>query len=180
MRRLIGKTTNGHYVGEASTAEQQASFLEMLASRCPPGIDGTDAAFTADFGTLNSQFGGDERQLEIVTKAAKRQGYRPSASDIYMPSLAERVGDPAAFVPAGNARYHIRRVAEARDLELHGRIERKRSGHTPRKQDVSLAPDLVEHGCQAALRRDPGLKRLPKRELRELVIARHGKKPAST
>lgn len=98
---------------------------EMFATRRGPNLS-TDTTFLAGVGTLRSQFDDKDDELNRVVKAAREQGYEPKASDYYNPSLANRCGDPLAFVSSSDPKGHIRRVCEQRDLECHGGVEVKR------------------------------------------------------
>ncbi len=86
----------------------------------------TNATMLAGVGTLRSQFGDNEPELDRVVTAARQQGYEPKATDYYAPSLAKRCGDPAAFVPTADLKGHVRRVCEKRDIACHGTVEVKR------------------------------------------------------
>ena len=79
----------------------------------------------AGVGTLSKQFNNDA-ELGRVVKAAKKQGYTPKTNDYYCPTLANKCGDPAAFIPSANPKSHIRKVCEKRDITCHGAVEVKR------------------------------------------------------
>jgi len=169
MRRVIGRTVNGTYQGEPATPEQQAAFAAMLAARTPPALD-TDTAHYAGMGTLDKQYGGDEKYLARITANAKRFGYTPSINDVYDPTLVRPEigpGDPEAFVKTGGGRYYREQLL----------ARRRRS---PRPPSVKLAEDIVRKKCRDAVRREPALQKLPKRELRELIVAKHGHQLSAT
>ena len=163
MRMIVGRTINGVYQSTPATAEQKAAFVEMLALRSPPGAD-TDTAHYAGMGTLDKQYKGDERYLAQITANAKRHGYNPSIHDVYDPTLVRPEvgpGDPEAFVKTTGGRYYREQLL----------AQRRRA---PKPPSVRLAEDLVRKKMRDARRRDPALKKLPQRELRELVVSRHG------
>ncbi|MEA3351195.1 MAG: zinc ribbon domain-containing protein [Chloroflexota bacterium] len=87
----------------------------------------TDTSYIAGIGTLQDQFD-NEGELMRVVNAAKKNGYTPKATDIYEPGMANKCGDPAAFVPHTDPKTHIRRVCEKRDVTCHGAVEVKRKG----------------------------------------------------
>ncbi len=91
---------------------------------CAPSIR-SDTNFLAGQGTLRDQFDNEGELLRVV-KAAKNLGYTPKATDVYEPRLANRCGDPAAFLPHIDPKAHIRHVCEARDQECQGTVTVKR------------------------------------------------------
>lgn len=99
-------------------------MAEIFAIRQGPNLN-TDTTFLAGVGTLRDQFG-NENELNRVVKAARKQGYEPKASDYYDSGLANRCGDPLAFVPSSDPKSHIRRVCEQQDRTCHGAVEVKR------------------------------------------------------
>ena len=103
--------------------EEQARqrFSTVLAERVFPGLN-TDTTFTAGRGTLDKQFD-DPKDLEEAVAAARAQGYNPKPTDIYCASVADSVGDRAAWIPGGaNAKGHIRKVCEERNLGCSGSL----------------------------------------------------------
>jgi hypothetical protein len=137
----------------------------------------TDKEFLAGRGTLRDQFGGDEVGLKEVVKRARQQGYEPKASDVYLPGLANSVGDPLAFVPPGDARGHVKRVCEMRGDACYGMVKVKaREVGPPPDDKPGIAPDIVERHVNAQIKRDPSLSG-KKAELCEAFIERHAPKP---
>ena len=148
-------------------------FAEMLATQKPPGMTGTDQAFHANRGTLADQFAGDPIGLSIVTKAAKRAGYRPMPSDVYVPGLATFAGDPAAFIKHDNARGQVKKVCEKNGWAANGAKPPPREP----KPAVRLAESLVQEKMRDIMKSDPGrVLREGKQQLREAIIERHGSK----
>jgi len=86
----------------------------------------TDTSFLAGVGTLRHQFEDNDDELGRVVKAARQQGYEPKASDYYAPSIANRCGDPGAFIPHHTPTGDIRRICEKRDLACDGAVKVKR------------------------------------------------------
>ena len=86
----------------------------------------TDTSFLAGVGSLRTQFQDNDAELNRVVKAARQQGYEPKATDTYEPGMANRCGDPAAFLPHDQPKSHVRRVCEKRDVTAHGAVEVKR------------------------------------------------------
>ena len=86
--------------------------------------------------------------LEVVIANARKRGYNPSPNDTYLPSIADDIGDPLAFVPAGNARNHIKKVLELRNLPGEGVVNRKRV-ETPPAPTVELGERICRREVQA-------------------------------
>lgn len=150
-------------------------LADMLASRKPPGIDGTDTRYFAKQGTLADQFKGNEGQLHYIVEQARSMGYEPNMNDVYEPSLAECIGDPKAFVSPSGGLSHIRNVADERDYTVHGVIERKRDFRGLDKVDDKphLAEDIVDRYEATMVMEgmvDPGTSR---REVREMIRAEY-------
>ncbi len=114
----------GAYVKMRRSGESHR-LAEMLALRSGPQLS-TDTSFLAGVGTLRDQFDGNDAELNRVVKEAKKQGYTPKATDYYEPSLANRCGDPGAFIPHNEPKGHVRRLCNKRDLACHGAVEVKR------------------------------------------------------
>ena len=72
----------------------------------------TDTDFHAGRGTLLDQMDGDEVYTQILTDAAKKQGYNPGANDVYIGQLADRKGDPDAWFKPGEGRAELIRRAK--------------------------------------------------------------------
>jgi hypothetical protein len=136
-------------------------MAEMLASRRGPQL-ATDKAFFNRVGLLGDQF--DEQYVQNVVHDARREGYQPSAGDMYMPGLADFRGDPKAFVS--------RSTGARKKLKAYmDRLERG-PGCDPMKKGI--APDIVDEMVERKAMEDPGLlQRRDVREVREEVIATH-------
>lgn len=130
MARTIGTIgSNGYVRLEKPDAEDAKRLAEILSTRTFPGTN-TDRELFADYGTLADQFEGEEQVLEKVISESRKRGYNPNPNDLYMPRLAECVGDPLAFVPATGGRSHIKKVAKLRDhdcMDMSGKVINRRS-----------------------------------------------------
>jgi len=100
------------------------NLAEMFALKRAPHLD-TDTTFLKGIKPLGDQFTNDN-ECKRVIKEAKKLGYTPRTSDYYCPGIANKCGDPAAFVPHANPKAHIRKVCEERDTSCHGAVEVKR------------------------------------------------------
>lgn len=139
----------------------------------PLGIR-TDSTFMAGYGTLRDQVQGEE-SLRAVVEGAKRQGYTPNASDVYMPGVADSIGDPKAFFRA-DAVSDIRKRADARGNGLQGRVEVKARPQDRPAKRVALNSRIVEEMRREEIRKNPELARKDQRELRAEIISKHGSK----
>ena len=148
---------------------------EVLDSRKMPSIK-TDSQFLANHGTLEKQFGGDQRQLKAVTDKAKELGYKPNPNDTYIPTLARFPGDPMAFVPPGSPKNHIKKVCEATDRACEGDVTVERSRKRPAKT-VRLGEDLVQEEASMRIMENPEEALKPKEQLRNEILDKHGAKP---
>lgn len=83
----------------------------------------TETQFSASIGTLDKQFEGASDQLEEVVKGAKKRGYTPHYNDVYMPQIADDVGDPAAFCKPNEVKHHVKKVCEERGWEARGAVK---------------------------------------------------------
>jgi putative FmdB family regulatory protein len=137
----------------------------------------TATRFESHYGTLADQFKGDTIALNYAVKQAKRFGYTPKPSDIYMRTLCRPgigPGDPEAFIPAGSGEDYGKKLLRKRNWSCEDLgVEAVEAAPKPK---VRLAPDLVEETRQRMLKQDPGLAVKDQRELREAIIDKHGRK----
>lgn len=175
MRKTIGKVVNGKYVSCDDSPPPASRLTEMLESRKMPSIR-TDAQFLANHGTLDKQFSGDERQLDSITKEAKKLGYNPSPNDTYIPSLARFTGDPLAFVPSDSPKNHIKKVCEATDRACEGDVTVQRDRKRP-SESVRLGEDLVQEEAAQRIMGNPEEALKPKEQLRNEILDKHGAQP---
>jgi len=81
----------------------------------------TATTFASGRGTLLQQFGGDEEEVKRVVAEARKQGYNPSMYDIYEPCVAERKGDPDAFLPQSDPVGALKRACRKKGIGCDGR-----------------------------------------------------------
>lgn len=135
----------------------------------------TNTSWMSGRGDLLKQFGGDERLLASRVEAARQQGYDVQRNDVYIPQLAERVGDPAAFLPADDPLGAMKRVLAKKNMSCDGRVIAKRECKPVRPKKIS--EKIVLDRLRKAIRNNPELAR-DKRELTKLkhqLVQRHGK-----
>jgi putative FmdB family regulatory protein len=102
----------------------------------------TSADFTRGRGTLLSQFGGDEAEVNRLVNEAKKQGYTPRDTDVYDPTAARCKGDPAAFFPASDPMSGVKRACANLGVgcKSHGiEIKAPEQRDPPRKRAVAVA-----------------------------------------
>lgn len=153
-------------------------FAAMLALQSPPGTKNTDRAFSQGQHRKMEQMGGRTRKL--LQETAKRAGIETNGK--YYLGGALKATDPAAWVTSAE---DALTVCKRRNLNAEGVLNYKATVIEKPPPDVALAPDLVRDFERKALQNDPALrakvKANPKarRELREAIVERHGKKKFS-
>ena len=162
---------NGKRISEEEFRKtvDKSKLTNMLRERKFPGIR-DDTTFMAKRGTLADQLGPD---LELVVKAAQEEGYTPSMHDVYLPSLADHIGDRRAFIKQDGACGQVRKVCEDRGLACHGSVEVK----APKKEEQNeqgLGDDIVIESFLEMSKSDPKLKHASKDEIRQEVNKIHG------
>lgn len=152
-------------------------MAEMLAARRPPRGN-TDDTFFSGMGTLLDSCDGDENKLHRLVLAARRQGYEPQAGDVYLPNLATELGDRNAFISRTDGRAKIRKVCEQRGWACEGavNVEARQPERDPYDSSVPLGEDIVSKTAAMMTKQDPSLKKLPRGELRDRIISKHGQK----
>jgi putative FmdB family regulatory protein len=168
--QTIAEMTATKLPADCGTCGQLGAVRRKISA---PAVQ-TDNTFFANVGTLRDQFGGNDRELKRVVSAAKRQGYTPNYTDFYCPSLANRPGDPKAFIPACGGRSYVRKLCEERGVSCEGMVNYKAPEGRPRPR-VKLAERTIRRLMREAIRKDPGLAS-KKNELREQIIDRHAYK----
>lgn len=158
------------------TAGESPRMAEMLALRRAPHM-ATDSDYFSSYGTLADQFEGREDELNLIVSAAKRKGYTPNINDVYEPSLANSIGDPAAFISPSGGRGQIRKVANERRVNVHGAVETSFAPEEP-PPAVRMCPKLVEKYVNERIKENPDLAHKDRNELREQVIDKHAYKGA--
>ncbi len=132
------------------------NFAKICAFRRGPGLS-TDTTYMAGVGTISQQCNDDPKEVKRLVSAAKKLGYTPNASDLYNPTLARRLGDPLAFVPASNPKAHVLKVCKMRRKACTGLVNYEPPEREPRKKTTRLHPKLVARHLQRAIAEDPGL-----------------------
>lgn len=180
MARTICRIENGKFTKAPETAEQKRAgkrnMEEILAARKAPGYNGGDDALFGFYGTLAKQCG-SEFGAEMLVQQARAHGYNPGANDVYMPSVARFVGDPAAFIAPGEGRAKLKETIEKNfGTESEGWVNtkaRQREGSTLPKP--GLAEDLVDDIVQERIAENPELAMGDLGELRYNVEQDHGR-----
>lgn len=171
-RVLISKiTSKGSYENYAYQTEDDVDrIMEMLLSQCPPGHSGTDKTFWE--GKVNGH-SVDEAIKSGDYIRAKRAGVDTSGK-LYVSGIADRrgPGDPSAWVSGLD---DLRAVVKRRGITCEGIVKNRGPEVEPNKP-VPLAEDIVERVIKREVKANPNLKKKPRQELREMVIAKHGRK----
>jgi hypothetical protein len=158
---------------EAIAKGNKPGFAEMLAMQEAPAGQ-TESTFLANFGKLADQFDNDDRYVNTLVEAARANGYNPSPNDVYMPTIANKMGDPRAFI---KSRGEAKKVAEERGsaLTINGKteVEHRQPEDDPFDSAPKLAENLIAPEVVKAQAANP---KLSAGEAREMVIDKHGSK----
>ena len=158
---------------------EQASdrWAAMCALQQAPRIM-TDSVFFEGFKRPGDEF--DPHYAASLRKECAKRGFTPPTGAKYFPGLARFRGDPEAFVSQGDGRAYIQKLCAKRGWGCEGAVNI--AGRQPEKDPfadencVPLAEDLIRNKAREMITKNPDLKRIPKRELRERVLAKHGPK----
>lgn len=166
--RKLGAVASATYVKLRSEGLSH-KWCEMCVLQQPPGTLGTDRAYMQ--GRYNNQ------QLDAmppdhangIVTLARRAGINPSGK-YYSAALADGRGpaDPGAWV---DSTADVVRVARERNLTVTGAVEHKGAPETPKRKPLSER--LTREMMRVERPKHPGMK---KGELREMVIAKYGRK----
>jgi hypothetical protein len=134
---------------------QSESFALMCSLQQPPGTKGTDRALMEgrmDGSWLNSL---PKRQADRMIREAKQAGISTSGR-FYMSGLADARGhcDPSAWVDSTG---DVMRVAEERNYEVNGAVNRKARDVAPAKaKDIS--DSILAENVAAERKKNPKAK----------------------
>lgn len=154
---------------------QSHSMAAMFALQSSPRVN-TNDTFWAGRPKFWQVFGTGYAD-DVRAKLAK-QGIKLGENAEYLPELARFRGDPEAVVPSHAVRDHIKKVCEQRGWTCEGSVTAK--GRGPESDPlaiencVPLAEDIIRSNANRMVRENPDLARKSKRELRELVLEKHG------
>lgn len=148
---------------EISGAKQRCPLCECLMEKQfdgVPNVIGTDSQYYRNQGPLLNQFR-NRHDMNIRLKAARKRGFRPGINDVYEPGLAKFPGDPEAFISGGRSQLK-QRIADMK--------------HVPETPPVPLAEKVIRDKAREMIKQNPDLAHVPKGELREKIIQKHGAK----
>lgn len=155
---------------EFLSSSTRDGIREILESGEFPGLQ-TDDEFMSRRGTLADQLG---PQTEDVVRAAKRHGYTPNYTDVYLPAAARFPGDPEAFVRHDSARGKLKKTFEDRGWECDGSVRTR--GREAAPKEVMLADDIIAEEASKIRRLDKAASLVPDKELRQHIIDKYGAK----
>lgn len=155
------------------------AFAEMLAMQQPAG-GMTDDVFFSGMGMLGD--GMRPQQLESLIAESKRQGFTPTGHEAYIPGLARWRGDREAYVSRAQGRSYIKSLIEKRGWDCDGAVNVKGRGpeRDPFENAKPLGEDIIRDTARDMIKSDPSLAKLPRKELRERIINKHGFKAGKT
>jgi hypothetical protein len=144
-------------------------WAEMCALQQPPGVSGTDRAYMQ--GRLNNQQLDNmaPHQAEALIAQARKAGINVNGK-YYAGGLADQRGaaDPAAWV---DSIADVKKVAEIRNLTVSGAVEHQ--GRPQPRPHVALSERATRQMMRRERANHPNMK---VGELRELVVAKYGRK----
>ncbi len=158
-------------------------FAMILAMQKPPGIE-TNDTFWAGRKRFDEVFGED--YANRIRSGLADKGINLGATGEYMPELVRpgygpKNPDPQAVVPFHGGRDYIRKLCEQRGWACNGAVNVKEreplSDPHATENCHALHPKLVDQLAIQECRKNPDLQQKTKRELREMITERHGRKP---
>lgn len=154
---------------------QSPSMALIFVDRKAPGVM-TDDTMMAGKGTLDKQIPIEQHRNAII-KAARAQGYNPKPTDYYCPTMPGPMGHPDKWFNHGEGRSKMKRILEREGVESEGYVSTKgRNDRPPMKKKHQLHPRIVERRRKEMLKENPDLARKDQREVREMIIDKHGSK----
>ena len=157
---------------------QSVSMAAMLATQSPPRTGICDQVYQKNRRSLLDQCDGSP----IVLKAW-RDGYRrrtgeelPSDAVLFR-GLAREPGDPEAILTHKHSLQDMQQSLRSRGVRVEGEDwEIEPEPTPPVVQEITIGEDLIQRYMAEDVMDDPSLGELPAQELREKVIAEHGRK----
>lgn len=171
MRRTISRiSSNGVYEPAAPEEGDEQRIEDILYWQQAPGDGGTDKSFWE--GRFNGHDTTD-KQKSLDYQLAKKAGIS-TAGKLYMSSLADRRGprDPEAWVSGIS---DVKAVVKKRNYTCEGIVNHVGVELPPPKK-VPLSEHIINRVIKRECEANPSLKNKPRQELREMAIAKHGKK----
>ena len=171
-----GESTVLFFIDLMENNGNDVRFAEMLALRQFPAIM-TDDVAVAGMETISHMFEKDPAYTARLCRIAQAKGYKPKPSDVYMTSIANAEGDPAAFVNHGQGRGHIKKVLQSRGMAGEGLVKvdaRQPESDPYENPHHKLHPKIVERIRKRKLKENPELAHGNQAEIRADITAKHG------
>lgn len=168
-----GKKVYDPPVDERLEKKWNKNVKEMCKSGVAPGIMGDDTGFHRGRGTLLDQMEGDEEYTKILVDAARKQGYNPGPNDVYVGQLADKKGEPDAWLKPGEGRKELAKRArkKGKGLSMPGlEIE---AAPLIKKKQPPLNPKIVNN-LKKAYKRSGEASGMTDKELTKHVVEKHG------
>lgn len=172
---LIGSITRCELYCQSRTHGNDDKFAAICAlRRTARGM--TDDVALSGLDSMSAIHDRDPDMAKRLAREAAKRGYKVKPTDCYIPTMADALGDPAAFVNHGQGRSHVKKVLEQRGLESHGMVETKarEPEADPYTPVHKLSPKIVEQRRKQQIKANPELARVNQNELRANIIAKHG------
>lgn len=127
----------------------QSRLADVLESQQAPAAK-DDTTFMSGRPRLRDSFKGDGIGFNAMLKGARKHGYEPKSTDVYMRSVARFPGDPSAFFNSGDGMGKIKKICEKRGVGCEGSVvvnapEAKYDAAakpTKKKKKVTFTPEV--------------------------------------
>lgn len=154
--------------------EKDAEHIkDIVKTRQCPGLR-TDTNWHAGRGTLMDQMDGDEAWCRHLVREAKEQGYTPGINDVYIGQIADKTGDPDAWIKPGDGRAEIIKRAKKKGKG----VEAPGISVKPQAYVEKQGPQLSETATRfftKEWKKDGRADGLSKQELRQKIKETHGR-----
>ena len=173
---MQGGFTRGAFYWKLRSSGKGSNMAEMLALQRGPGLD-TDDVFFSGQKPLYDQFE-SQKHLDKFLARSRAMGHKPSVNSTYYPNLARFPGDPEAFVSRSQGRSYIKKLCETRGWACEGgvNVKHRQPEVDPMESRIKLGEDIVRESMADEQRKNPGMSKKQRKELREKVIAKHSYK----
>jgi len=150
---------------------ESVSMAAMLATRTPPALGNSDQTFNRNRRSLLEQFGGNTRMLEMYNTNYRAETGEDIPGDAFVfRGLAKYPGDPGAILTHKHTLADVKKVMQARNVEIEGDWDQTPVSQAPKPQEVRMRGDLVEKYAEEYVQEQPDLAKMDLRELKEMVV----------
>lgn len=150
-------------------------WATMLCLQAPPGVQ-TNDTFWGGRKHFSEVYGTE--YADMIRAKLARRGVALGYGDEYMPELARFQGDPEAIVKFGSGRGYIKKLCEKRGWGINGAVNvncrEPERDELAQENCIPMGEDIIRQKARMLIKQNPELKKLPKKALRERVLAKFG------